>query len=310
MKKLLITGASGHLGLNLALYAQRQGYEVLGWTNRNRIGSAPFLTDQVDLAEIKSLRGKLEAAAPDLVIHTAALANLEACERNPELAYLLNAELPGHLAWHLRKMGVPLVHISTDGIFDGTKGDYSEIDMLNPLNTYAHSKLKGEENVSSENKEALIARAVFFGWTLNGKRSLAEFFYNRLKAEETADGFTDVNFTPLYVEHLACLLLEAAERELSGTYHFFGNQAVSKYTFGVSLAREFGFDESLVSPISVLDSELAAKRPMNLSMNNEKLRAALGRELPGMAEGLKALHLAEQMGLRERILSFAGNQEA
>ena len=304
MKKLLITGASGHLGLNLALYAQRQGYEVIGWANRQLLTKAPFAVDQFDLTDIKHLREKLEATAPDLVVHSAALANLEGCDKNPELAYQLNAEVPGLLAWHLKRMGVPLLHISTDAVFDGTKGDYSETDMPNPINTYAHSKLMGEDNVISEYKEAIIGRVVFFGWTLSGRRSLAEYFYNRLKAEETANGFTDMTFTPLYVEHLASLLLEALEKDLQGTYHFFGNQAVSKYTFGVSLAREFGFDESLVSPISVMDSELTTQRSLNLSMRNDKLRLALGHELPGIFEGLKALHLAEDMGLREHILSF------
>ena len=307
MKKLLVTGASGHLGLNLALYAQRQGYDVIGWANRQSLANAPFAVDQFDLTDTAHLREKLEAAAPDMVVHAAALANLEGCDKNPELAYQLNAEVPGLLAWHLKRMGVPLLHISTDAVFDGTKGDYSETDMPNPINTYAHSKLMGEDNVISEYKEAIIGRVVFFGWTLTGRRSLAEYFYNHLKAEETANGFTDMIFTPLYVEHLANLLLEALEKELYGTYHFFGNQAVSKYAFGVSLAREFGFDESLVSPISVMDSELTTQRSLNLSMNNDKLRAALGHELPGIVEGLKALHLAEDMGLRERILSFGSN---
>ncbi|HSN94747.1 MAG TPA: SDR family oxidoreductase [Anaerolineaceae bacterium] len=307
MEKILITGASGHLGLNLALYAQRQGYEVLGWANRQKLSKVPFTVDQFDLTDTQHLREKLESAAPDMVIHTAALANLEGCDKNPELAYQLNAEVPGLLAWHLKRMGVPLLHISTDAVFDGTKGDYSEIDMPNPINTYAHSKLMGEDNVSSEHKEAIIARVVFFGWTLSGKRSLAEFFYNRLRVEETANGFTDMVFTPLYVEHLASLLLEALEKELHGTYHFFGNQAVSKYAFGVSLAREFGFDESLVSPISVMDSELTTQRSLNLSMKTDKLCNALGHELPGILEGLKALHLAEEMGLREHILGFGSN---
>lgn len=307
MKKLLVTGASGHLGLNLALYAQRQGYDVIGWANRQSLVNAPFAVDQFDLTDTAHLREKLEAAAPDMVVHAAALANLEGCDKNPELAYQLNAEVPGLLAWHLNRMGVPLLHISTDAVFDGTKGDYSETDMPSPVNTYAHSKLMGEDSVISEYKEAIIGRVVFFGWTLTGRRSLAEYFYNHLKAEETANGFTDMIFTPLYVEHLANFLLEALEKELHGTYHFFGNQAVSKYAFGVSLAREFGFDESLVSPISVMDSELTTQRSLNLSMKNDKLRNALGHELPGIFEGLKALHLAEDMGLREHILGFGSN---
>ncbi|MEA4811373.1 MAG: SDR family oxidoreductase [Anaerolineaceae bacterium] len=304
MKKILITGASGLLGLNLGIYAQRQGFEVCGWTKSNPLINAPFTTQEFDLTDIKAIRPRLETLVPDYVIHTAALASIEDCEKNPELAYKLNAEVPGELAWSLKGMGIPMIHISTDAVFDGTKGDYTENDMPNPINTYAHSKLKGEDNVQSEYKEAIIARVVFYGWSLNGRRSLAEFFYNRLKQEETASGFTNMTFTPLYVEHLANLLLKALEHELHGVYHFFGNQSVSKYAFGVSLAREFGFDETLISPIAVEDSELTVRRSLNLSMNTNKLQAALSCKLPGITEGLQALHLADDMGLRKRLQTF------
>ena len=304
MKKLLITGASGLLGINLGVYAHCQGYEVQGWTNSNALTGAPFSSKTVDLTDFSQIRAKLEEARPDALIHTAALANLEACDQNPELAYRLNADLPRILGRHTAELGIPMLHISTDAVFDGSKGDYQETDMPNPLNTYAHSKLKGEDNLRSENPQALVARVVFYGWSLSGKRSLAEFFYNRLKAEGTANGFTDMIFTPLYVEHLAELLLAALEKGLQGVYHFFGSQPISKYAFGVSLAREFGFDETLVSPIAFEDSELTTKRSLNLSMNTDKLQAALGRELPGLVQGLSALRLADEMGLRERIRSF------
>lgn len=304
MKKLLITGASGLLGINLSLYAQRQGYDVCGWTNAHTL-KAPFETRTLDITDKESVGAALEEIKPDLVVHTAALANLEACDKAPKAAYRINAEVPGELAYRLRKMGVPLVHISTDAVFDGSKGNYREIDMPNPINSYAHSKLMGEEAVRGEYKDALIARVVFYGWSLSGKRSLAEFFYNRLKAEDTANGFIDMIFTPLYVEHLASLLLEASEKGLSGLYHFFGSQALSKYAFGVSLAREFGFDETLVSPIETADSGLTTPRSLNLSMNTDKLVNALGHDLPGLDLGLKALHLSADMGLRERLIGFA-----
>ena len=305
MTRLLVTGASGLLGVNLALLAAQKGYDVIGWTNRERLVNAPFETASVDLTDFDEIGPHLEAAKPDLIIHCAALTNVDQAETNGRLSYLLNAEAPGYLASAAARNGAKLIHISTDAVFDGSKGDYSEEDMPHPLNTYAHSKLKGEEAIASANPDAIIARVVFYGWSIRGNRSLAEFFYNHLSAEQTVNGFTDMFFTPLYDNHLAGILLEMAEKNLSGLYHVFGSTPISKYAFGVALAREFGLDESLVSPISALEAGLATRRPLNLSMRTDKLSAALGHEIPTGTEGLRALADALREGLREKLASLA-----
>ena len=304
MRRLLITGSSGLLGLNLALHSQELGWEARGWHNQHPLNGAPFQSRAVNMAETAKLPALLEAERPDLLINCAAVANIDQAEKNPALAWTLNAEVPGILAETTKRLGIPFIHISTDAVFDGLKGDYRETDAPNPINHYAENKLAGEKAVLSANEAAIVARVVFFGWSLSGQRSLAEFFYNNLIAGKTMMGFTDMIFTPLYVRHLADLLLEMAQKELSGLYHVFGNQALSKYTFGVSLAREFGLDESLVSPHLTEDLPQPAARSLNLEMNIGKLEAALGHPLPGVTEGLAALKSDLDNGWRERILAM------
>ena len=304
MTRLLVTGASGLLGANLALLAQKLGYEVLGWTNSRPLVDAPFATRAVDFSNPQDLAQAFQAAEPDALINCAAQANVDAAEKQPEHAYRVNAEAVGELAQMARDANVPMIQISTDSVFDGIKGNYKETDSPNPLNTYAQSKLAGEHAVAQANPKAAIARVVFYGWSLTGTRSLAEFFYNNLTVGKPVNGFTDMFFSPLYVAHLAEALLEMLQKRLSGIYHVYAPESLSKYDFGVRLAQEFGLDASLIRPISALDSDLPTRRSLNLSMNTDKLQAALGKPLPSQTEGLRALHADLDSGLRQKLLSF------
>jgi dTDP-4-dehydrorhamnose reductase len=304
MTRLLVTGASGLLGANLAILAQKLGYEVLGWTNSRPLVDAPFATRAVDFSNPQDLARAFQAAEPDALINCAAQANVDAAEKQPERAYRVNAEAAGELAKLAGSASLPTIHISTDAVFDGITGNYKETDSPNPLNTYAQSKLAGEHAVAQANPEAAIARVVFYGWSLTGTRSLAEFFYNNLTASKPVNGFTDMFFSPLYVAHLAEALLEMLQKRLSGIYHVYAPESLSKYDFGVRLAQEFELDASLIRPISALDSDLPTRRSLNLSMNTDKLQAALGKPLPSQTEGLRALHADLDSGLRQKLLSF------
>ncbi|HOZ38112.1 MAG TPA: SDR family oxidoreductase [Anaerolineaceae bacterium] len=304
MTRLLITGASGMLGANLALLAQNRGYEVLGWTNSRPLVDAPFTTHAVDFSDQQALAQAFKAAEPNALINCAAQANVDAAEKQPEHAFRINAEAAGELAQMARAANVPMIQVSTDAVFDGTQGDYKENDAPNPLNTYAKSKLAGEQAVAEANPEAAIARVVFYGWSLTGTRSLAEFFYNNLSAGKPVNGFTDMFFSPLYVGHLAEALLEMLEKRLCGIYHVYAPESLSKYDYGVRLAHEFGLDASLIRPISALNSDLLTRRSLNLSMNTDKLQAALGKPLQNQAEGLRALHADLDSGLRQKLLSL------
>lgn len=299
MKKLLVTGASGLLGLNLCLDVVGS-YEVTGLVNHHGLRGAPFHILQADLTLPGEARRIIEAVRPDLVVHTAALANLDACEQNPFLSARLNAELPGEVAEACRHLGVRWVHISTDAVFDGARGEYAEVDEPNPLGVYARDKLAGEKAAASD-PQALIARVNFFGWSLTGTRSLAEFFYYNLAAGKPVKGFTDVYFCPLLANHLGSLLLEMLEKGLSGLYHVLSRECLSKYQFGVSLARRFGLDEGLIQPVSVQEAGLAARRSPNLTLRVDKLEAALGRRMPGQTEEMDAFYRLWEEGRPQQL---------
>ena len=303
MTKLLVTGASGHLGLNLALLAVEHGYEVTGWSHSRGLKTPPFSSESVDIGDLEALPAALQALEPEVIIHCAAIANVEVAEKQPEPSQRINAEAPCVIASVAKQLDAKMIHISTDAVFDGSKGNYKEDDAVNPLNAYAKTKLAGECAVMQANPDAAIARVVFYGWTLEGNRSLAEFFYNNLVAGQSVNGFTDAYFNPMYVRDLAETLLEIAEANLKGIWHTFGNDTLSKYDFGVALARKFGLDESHIKPVSASQGR-SVVRSLNLSTNSDKLTRALGHPLPGLAQGLNRLKEDFDKGWRETLAAY------
>ena len=313
--RILVTGVSGLLGLNLAFelsgaLGSVARHQVTGVMNahplRPQPGAAlPFATRQVDLLNTGALESLLAESRPDWVIHCAALANLDACEADPELARQLNTDLPRRLALLARQSGARLVHVSTDAVFDGQRGGYTEQDATAPLGVYAQTKLDAESAVLEADPQAIVARLNLFGWSLQGKRSLGEFFVNNLRSGKCVMGFTDVIFCPLLANDQAWIFNEMLERGLSGLYHVVSSECLSKYDFGLRVAAQFGLDGSLIQPASVADSGLKAARAPNLALKTDKLANALGHALPTLAPALERFYLLEQQGYRQMLQSLA-----
>jgi dTDP-4-dehydrorhamnose reductase len=306
-KKILIPGVSGLLGLNLA-HVCGEHYSVTGTVHQNPLINARFETVPFDFSSTACIEELVEQVEPDLIINCAAVANLDTSEKKPELARVLNTELPGKLAEIAKRMKIPFVHISTDAVFDGQKGLYVETDVTNPINTYAKTKLAGELAVQSANADAIIARVNFYGWSLSGNRSLCEFFYNHLKARKPLKGFVDLMYNPMMVSDLADTLLEMVDKKLSGIYHVSTDEMLSKYDFGCRLAEKFGFDAALIKPISWRDLEMAAVRSPNLTMDISKLKHALGHGVPSVADGLNRLKEQRENGYADSLQNLAGSR--
>ncbi len=301
--KLIVTGASGLLGLNLSLGIQ-DTYRVIG-VDRGKLVGTPFELVRADLTQPGAVSRLIESVQPDAIIHSAALANLEKCETSPELAKHLNADIPGEFAVECAKHSIRLIHISTDAVFDGTReGVYTESDLPSPPGVYSATKLQGEKNVLSAYPAAAIARVNFFGWSLSGTRSLSEFFYNKLSTGESCNGFTDVWFCPMFVGDLAETLVRMLDKGLSGLYHVVGSEALTKYDFGQRIARQFGFDPSLVIPKSVEESGLKARRSHNLRLSIHKLSTDLGLEIPGVSTGIDRFYTQHKQGYPQKMRSY------
>jgi dTDP-4-dehydrorhamnose reductase len=293
----------------VALEAARAGHEVVGVSGSRMLRTDAFTVLNVDLLDENAIGELIEQVRPEWVIHCAALADLEACERDPELARRINSEVPGILAETCREGGarhkpVRFLHVSTDAVFDGVKGNYVETDAPNPLSVYAATKLAGERAVATADPDALVARVNLFGFSPGGNRSLGEFFlYNFIKGNPLK-GFTDVYFCPLLVNDIAGIFFRMLELELSGLYHVFSSECVSKYDFGTRIAERFGLDAGLIAPISVNDFGLAVARSPNLTMVVHRLSTALGEPLPALSPMIERFWGLYQRGYPQRLVGW------
>jgi len=304
--RIFVTGASGLLGLNLCLTCTDQGHAVTGLVNSCSLQGVPFDVHAVNLLERGKAKAVLAEAQPEAIIHCAAIADLNVAEKDPKLAERVNGEVPGMLAEEARRLGIPFIHISTDAVFDGRVSAYVETDPTNPLSVYAQTKLQGEKAVMGAYPDAIVVRTVFYGWSLSGKRSLAEFFINNLEDGKPLKGFTDTSFCPLYVEDLAEVLLQMLKADLHGIYHVVSPEHLSKYAFGVQLARTFGFNPDLITPVEVQHVIRGATRSNTLILNPDKIQRALGHPLPSIESGVRRFYQRWQEGYPARLTHFGG----
>ena len=305
--RILVTGASGLLGINLALEASRD-HEVYGLIHSHTLQQAPFTIIQGDLRVPGTAERILNQVQPDWVIHCAALANVDACEADPAQAIKMNTEIPRQLAKLVARGGARLLHVSTDAVFDGQRGNYDEQDQPNPLGVYSRTKLEGEAAVAEANPDAIIGRVNLFGFSLSGKRSLGEFFLYNLQAGKRVMGFTDVYFCPLLANDLAHIFHKMLALRLSGLYHVVSRQSMSKYDFGTAIAQRFNLNAGLIQPTSVAQAGLAATRSPNLTLKSDKLAAALGEPPPDIISGLEKFHALYLQGYPDRLKGMADSR--
>ena len=276
---LLVIGASGFLGSTVASVAATSGRAVTGTYRRRTVAHPGMRAVFADLGTLAAAEALFAEVNPDVVINCAAFTNVDGCEADPEMARLLNVELPATLGAACAAAGVRLAHISTDSVFDGSIGSYTEDDVPEPLNVYAQTKLDGERALLAALPDALVIRTNFIGRSPDGRTGLAEWLRGRFDAGERISGFTDVIFAPLLTSDLARISLEMLDRNLRGIYHVSARDAISKYEFACRLGTALGADTSLMDAASLANAALPAPRPLNTSLSPARVEAALGRRM-------------------------------
>src|SRR3990167_7533041 len=173
-KTVLITGGTGLLALNWAC-AIRDSWHVILGTHQHSVKLNGVRSERVNLNSEEQFGCQLDRLLPDLVVHTAGLANVDQCEQNPDLAYQSNTVIAGHVARATASRNIPLIHISTDHLFVGDNCFYKETDQPHPLNEYGKTKLLAEELVLAAYPHSLIIRTNFFGWGHLQRQSLSDW---------------------------------------------------------------------------------------------------------------------------------------
>jgi dTDP-4-dehydrorhamnose reductase len=273
--KLLVTGASGLLGSKLCELAIHQGIHVHSAYNRHRpLKGIPV---EFDLSQKTKVEQAIERIKPETVVHAAALTNVDKCEAEKDLSWKINVEGTEVIAKACKKNQAFLLYISTDYVFDGEKGMYTEKDVTNPINYYGYTKLKGEDAVENSADEFCIARtSVIYGTTpATGKINFALWLLDKLGKKEPVRIANDQSNSPTLNSNLASMILEILESRLTGTFHLAGATRLTRFQYATALAKEFDMDIDLIEPVSSDEISWSAKRPKDSSLNVEKAMRTL-----------------------------------
>jgi len=277
MQRILITGGSGFLGHTLTKMLVGK-YKVFSAYNKNLIKVNGCIHSHLDITNYQEVRSVFGDIKPDLVIHAAALANVEKCEEDPYLAWNINALGTGNIAWGCDNIKAKLVYISTDSVYNGERINHSEKEKTKPINSYAKTKLEGEKATLNTN---IVIRTAFFG-----DKGLAEWVASNLKMGRDIHMFTDALFSPIFTEDLGNIIIKMWENNLKGIYNVGSGDSCSKYEFGISVAKAFGIDDKLITPVMVDTVKSRIPRPKSLSLNVSKVEYDLGIKMPTVMEGI------------------------
>jgi dTDP-4-dehydrorhamnose reductase len=284
MSRVLITGISGMLGKSVARQMKQTGrYEVFGVCNE--ISKDPAVISG-DLLNKTFVRTVLDQVKPTVIVHCAANVSIEDCEAHKDTAHALHIDASCDLASY-KPIDTKFVYISTDSVYNGQSGMYSETSKTGPTNYYALSKLEGEHAVLQANANALILRTNIYGINSFKKRSLAEWAIQNLIERKQINGFTDVYFNPLYTKQLADVIIELLSTSAIGIVNAGSSDHISKYDFLCKLSQAFGFDTSLIGKATI-DAASMVTRPKNTTMNTSKLGCLIDN-VPSVQEGLVSM---------------------
>lgn len=287
MQTVLITGFSGMLGRELTAYFQTKGLNVLGISQQHSKLLPKEKQLNIDLSSEGFQDHISEHFNPDIVIHAAAFTNLKYCEEHPEKTVRFHSDCTGILAQRFQNS--KFIYISTDSVFDGQRGNYSELDKVNPLNLYASSKQRGEEQALNSGADAYVIRTNIIGYHEPLKTSLFEWVYKSLKEEGQINGFSNVLFNPLFCGFYGELIENfILSKPQIGIYNFAASDEISKYEFLTRVAQEMKLNSSLISPLELINEQGGVIRPLNTTLNTQKAQM-LGLKFPSMDENIKQL---------------------
>ena len=295
MKKILVTGSNGLLGQKLVHLILDHSNHILLATSKgeNRLNSrSDFDYRSLDITDRNGVDSIVSEFEPDVLINSAAMTNVDACESNKENCIALNVEGVKNLVAACENHNTHLIHVSTDFVFDGKAGPYSENDRPNPLSFYGQSKYDSELIVSNSSlsKWSIARTIIIYGIVENmSKSNIVLWAKSALESGSELKIVDDQFRSPTFAEDLAkgCLLI--AEKEKNGIYHLSGKESMSILELVYRVADFYGLDKSTISPVKSESLNQAAKRPPVTGFVLDKANKELGYFPLSFNEGLKLL---------------------
>jgi len=292
-RRILITGSNGLLGQKIVeLLSQSRSY-ILHLVSSQEDSVFPADTapyTRVDIIDRKQVSRIIEEFQPDTIVNTAALTNVDSCESNREGAWKVNVHGVENLVHAGKLAGSHLIQLSTDYVFDGKNGPYSEDDRPNPLSYYGRTKLASENLLrTSDISHTIVRTMVLYGSARKVKPNFALWLVGELREGRPVKVVSDQVGCPTLVDDLAFGIAKIVELRKSGIYHMSGPEIVSRLAFAKELARIFQFDAGLITPQLTSALNQPAPRPLKSGFIILKAQVELNLSMSGVENGLLIL---------------------
>jgi dTDP-4-dehydrorhamnose reductase len=279
--KLLITGSNGLLGQKLVAHCLKHSHSFLATSKgANRNPDCPHENfESMDCCAVDEISAVFDRFMPTHVIHTAALTNVDYCELNPVECEDVNIRAVEKLWRASKERGIHFQLLSTDFVFDGVKGDYSETDLVNPLCVYAASKVAAENCLLNDSSSdwSIVRTIIVYGKGHNLSRSNIVLWAREALAEGRELNIVDDQFrAPTWADDLAFACLEICRSAKKGIYHISGPETMSVFEIVERIAKHYGYSTKQILRSSSVSINQPAKRPPKTGFNLSKAKSELG----------------------------------
>ena len=295
-KKVVVTGSNGLLGQNLValLLENDLDYEVFGLSRgKNRSGRNDFHYVDIDVTNQELLRKEIKTIQPHFIVNTAAMTNVDACENDQLGCFDLNVNVVQSLIDVCVEIDAHLIHLSTDFIFDGVKGNYTENSKPNPLSYYGETKLISEQIIQrSKVKHTILRTILVYGLVNDMSRSnIVLWVKESLENNKEVTIVDDQYRTPTYVGDLALACKLSMDKNAMGVYHVSSNTLLSIYEIALEIADAFQLNKNLIKPIATSTLNQTASRPAKTGFDLSKINTILGLYPKSFQEDLQKFKL-------------------
>lgn len=291
MKKVLITGANGFVGYYLTQQLLDKKYSVIATGRgdcRLPFADPNFIYQSLDFTDKYAVEKIFAEHEPGIVVHCGALSKPDECEQNKQAAFLTNVTGTIHLLYAAKKLRSFFIFLSTDFVFSGEKGMYTEDDERGPVNYYGETKLLAEDEVKNYPYPWAIVRTVLvYGKPFLNRQNILTTVANSLGRKEPMQIFNDQVRTPTYVEDLAAALVTIIEKDATGIYHISGEDVITPYKMAIAVANHLQLDEKLIKKIVEKDLIQPARRPPKTGFNISKAKTELNYQPVSFNKGLE-----------------------
>ena len=287
--KVLVTGCNGLLGQKVV--------ELIGahyWTVGVDLQEKPVASvDEYAILDISQQEAVLDAAAvilPSAIINTAAVTNVDACERERDLAWRVNVDGVRYLLEASQKANSRLIQISSDYVFDGQEGPYSEDAEPHPIGFYGLTKLESERILTgSKSSWAVVRTNVLYGWANDVRLNFALWIRAQLLAGKYIRAAIDQYSNPTFADNLAQSIQALLRGNYNGIYHVAGRDYVSRWAFALKVAQVFELNQELIAPVISSQLSQRAQRPRWGGLKTDRTAEKLGLKMLNLQAGLEAL---------------------